>query len=164
MTDSYFTLRNNASLSYEPPSDPQSGNLWVEASTMRMYVYDPTNLADGGTGWIGITSSQNTGSICYVGDRAPRLTDIYENLDNIYPYVPDQQLDPLPGTMWFDTYNKVLKIWYVDSSQEGSWVGITTSHYLSEAVSAKVTTLNSSVDELTQKVNALKAALEDANA
>jgi hypothetical protein len=162
MADSYYELRGNASLSYEPPEAPVSGHLWVEASSMRMYVFDPSNLADGGTGWIGITSSQNTGSICYVGDRAPRLTDIYENLDSVYPNVSDQELDPLPGTMWFDTYNKVLKIWYVDSSRVGSWVGITTSHYLSEAVSAKVTTLNSSVDELTQKVNALKNALDAA--
>jgi len=162
MADSYYELRGNATLSFEPPVEPQAGFLWVESSSMRMYVFDPNNLADGGTGWIGITSSQNTGSICYVGDRAPRLTDIYENLDSVYPGQSDAELDPLPGTMWFDTYNKVLKIWYVDSSKEGSWIGITTSHYLSEAVSAKVTSLNSTVDELTQKVDALKNALEAA--
>lgn len=161
MTTSYYNLRGNATLSFDPPTNAEAGWLWVEASTMKMYVYDPNNLGDPSKSeWVGITSSQNTGSITYVGDRAPLLSDIYENIDTIYPGVTDQDLDPLPGTMWFDTANKILKIWYVDGNQEGSWIGITTSHFISESVSARVTNLDSNVSSLSAQVETLQAKLD----
>lgn len=162
MTDSYYTLRGNAHLGFDPPDNPESGHLWVEASTMKMYVYDPNNLGNPAKSeWVGITSSQNTGSITYVGDRAPLLSDIYENLDALYPgiNISDDKLDPLPGTLWFDTYNKVLKIWYVDSDKNGQWIGITTSHYMSEAVSAKVNSLLQQVELLENEVEDLTERL-----
>lgn len=162
MTDSYFTLRGNAHLGVEPPSDPVSGSLWVDAASMRMYVYDPNNLTDPDKPvWVGITSSQNTGSIVYVGDRQPNLSDVYENLDQIYPNVNDQTLDPLPGTLWFDTENQVLKIWFVDGDANGNWIGITTSHFLNEAVNARVTVLNNNVSDLEATLEALQQQLDN---
>jgi hypothetical protein len=162
MTDSYFTLRGNAHLGVEPPENPEAGWLWVDAATMRMFVYDPNNLNDPNQpAWVGITSSQNTGSIVYVGERQPNLSDIYENIDQIYPDVNDQVLDPLPGTLWFDTGNQVLKIWYVDGDKNGSWIGITTSHFLNEAVNARVTVLTDNVTDLEAKLDALKEQLDN---
>ena len=161
MSDSYFTLRGNASLYSTPPENPEAGWLWVDTATMMMFVYDPNNLQDPDkTVWVGITSSKNTGSIVYVGDRQPNLSDIYENIDQVYPEVNDQVLDPLPGTLWFDTANQVLKIWFVDGAKNGSWIGITTSHFLSEAVNARVTTLNSNVADLENTLAALKEQLD----
>ena len=162
MTTSYSELRGNATLSANPPENPEAGWLWVDTSTMRMFCYDPNNLQDPDKPvWVGITSSQNTGSIVYVGDRQPNLSDIYENIDQVYPNVNDQTLDPLPGTLWFDTSNQVLKIWFVDGAQNGSWIGITTSHFLSEAVNARVTTLNSNVADLENTLAALQEQLDN---
>ena len=80
-------LRNEVIFSDVQPSDDgrENGDLWVNALTLTMYAWDdnPKDESDPASdpiGWVGITSSQNQGSIVYVGDEQPTLVDVYPNL------------------------------------------------------------------------------------
>lgn len=169
-------LRNNAILR---PTEPDvnsnlrvEGELWVNSQTLSMYVFSFDMDGNGTRGWIGVTSGQNNGSIIYSGDNPPTLAEIYPNLDN---YNIDFPLDPLPGTCWYDTKNQLLKIYYVTANAapvdepglddpefdpySGSWISVTTSHYLTEATRSLVNDLQVQVDTLTEQVAILEQQL-----
>jgi len=163
-------LRNNAILSPNAP-DPESalrvpGELWVNSDNLTMYVFTDDLDGDGTPGWIGVTSGQNTGSIIYSGDSAPTLNDIYPNLEQYADNIP---LDPLPGTVWYDTLNNMLKVYYVQpnavndpDSQDaytGQWVSVTTSHYLTQATASLINDLQTQVDTLTDTVAQLESII-----
>ncbi len=156
-------IRNNAILSDQQPSNEgrETGDLWVHAKTLNMYAYDG-NLGEDGNpvGWVGVTSSQNQGSIVYVSDDRPILNDVYPNLGSIGldPGDLGASVNPLPGTLWFDTLNHTLKLWYVDGSKsnEGEWVSVTSAHYLTQAVNSEISVLRTTVANLQAEVDALK--------
>ena len=144
-----------------------------------MYVFTDDLDSQGTPGWIGVTSGQNNGTIIYSGDTPPTLSDVYPNL---LQYNVDFPLDPLPGTVWFDTSSNSLKIWYVlpsaprdtdengdpvdpaDGWEEyaGSWVSVTTSHYLTEATSSLISDLQDQVVQLTSQVDQLEQIINGA--
>ena len=155
-------LRNNVILSdQQPVDDLETGDLWVHARTLNMYDYDG-NLTDKGlpVGWVGVTSSQNQGSIVYVSDDRPILSDVYPNLGSIGldPIDLGDTVNPLPGTLWFDTLNHTLKLWYVDGnkSNDGEWVSVTSAHYLTQAVNSEISVLRTTVANLQAEVDQLK--------
>ncbi len=174
-------LRNNAIIRPIEP-DVESplrveGELWVNSVTLSMYVFSFDMDGAGTKGWIGVTSGQNNGSIIYSGDTPPTLAEIYPNLDN-YNLTGDIPIDPLPGTVWYDTKNQMLKIYYVtantapvdDTDNTGSdplpidyytasWVSVTTSHYLEESTASMVNDLQIQVDDLTATVAQLESII-----
>ena len=163
-------LRNNALLSPNAP-DPLNpsrvpGELWVNSDNLTLYVFSNDMDGDGTKGWIGVTSGQNTGSIIYSGDTPPTLNDIYPNLEQYSTTIP---LDPLPGTVWYDTNNSMLKVYYVQTNPvndpdvqdayTGQWVSVTTAHYLTEATASKINDLQTQVDTLTDTVAQLESII-----
>lgn len=158
-------LRNEVIFSPSQPSDDgrENGDLWVNARTLTMYAYDanpndPSDPDGPAVGWVGITSSQNQGSIVYVGDTQPILTDVYPNLVGFDPIDLTGDLNPLPGTLWFDSANHVLKLWYVDGQTDnsGEWVSVTSAHYLTQAVNQEIAVLRGTVANLQAEVDSLK--------
>ena len=158
-------LRNEVIFSPSQPSDDgrENGDLWVNARTLTMYAYDatpnePSDPDSPAVGWVGITSSQNQGSIVYVGDTQPILTDVYPNLVGFDPIDLKGDLNPLPGTLWFDSANHVLKLWYVDGQTDnsGEWVSVTSAHYLTQAVNQEIAVLRGTVANLQAEVDSLK--------
>lgn len=155
-------LRNNVILSdQQPVDDLETGDLWVHARTLNMYAYDGNLTAEGlPVGWVGVTSSQNQGSIVYVSDDRPILSDVYPNLGSIGldPIDLGDTVNPLPGTLWFDTLNHTLKLWYVDGnkSNDGEWVSVTSAHYLTQAVNSEISVLRTTVANLQAEVDQLK--------
>lgn len=149
------------------------GELWVDSRTLTMFVFSDDIDSEGTPGWIGVTSGQNVGSIIFSGDDPPTLADVYPNLSQ---YPVDIPLDPLPGTVWFDTSSNSLKVYYVqpsgprDLDSDGnpvdpddeweaytaSWISVTTSHYLTEATADLVTDLQDQVVSLTSQVAQLE--------
>lgn len=145
-----------------------------------MYVFTDDLDSQGTPGWIGVTSGQNNGTIIYSGDTPPTLADVYPN---ILQYNVDFPLDPLPGTVWFDTSDNSLKIWYVLPSgprdmdengdpvdpadgwteYSGSWVSVTTSHYLTEATASMIDDLQDQVTQLTSQVGQLEQIISGAS-
>ena len=154
-------LLNQVIFDSSQPSDEgrENGDLWVNSNTLNMYAYD-SNLGEDGeaVGWVGVTSSQNQGSIVYVGDDAPILGDIYPNLLEYDPIDLTGQVNPLPGTLWFDSLNHSLKIYYVDgqTSNDGEWVAVTSAHYLTQAVAKEISALRATVANLQQEIEDLK--------
>lgn len=158
-------LRNEVIFSdVQPSSDGrENGDLWVNALTLTMYAWDdnPQDEKDPASepvGWVGITSSQNQGSIVYVGDTQPILTDVYPNLVGLDPIDLTEDLNPLPGTLWFDSLNHCLKLWYVDGQTDnaGEWVAVTSAHYLTQAVNKEISVLRGTVASLQAEVESLK--------
>jgi len=171
-------LRNNAILRPEAP-DVNSplrvvGELWVNTTNLTMYVFSDDIDGAGTPGWIGVTSGQNTGSIIYTSDTPPTLAEVYPNLES---YNIDFPLDPLPGTVWYDTKNNLLKIYYVTPNQDanpddpddpdappvdaynGVWVSVTTSHFLTQATADLINSLQTQVDDLTATVAQLESII-----
>ena len=165
-------LRNTVLLRPQEP-DPTNplrvpGELWVDSEHLTMYVFSP-DIGGGVDGaanpaWVGVTSGQNNGSIIYSSDTAPTLNDVYPNLpENDFP------LDPLPGTVWYDTTNNMLKIYYVtpngdseDTNSDaytGYWISVTTSHYLTEATASLINELQLQVNSLTDTVANLETII-----
>lgn len=138
----------------------ENGDLWVNASTLNIYAWDANPDDDGVTpiGWVGITSSQNQGSIVYIGDSAPILGDIYPNLVGYDPIDLGGQVNPLPGTLWFDSLNHALKIYYVDgqTANDGEWVAVTSAHYMTQSVAKEIGVLRATVANLQLEIDALK--------
>jgi len=175
MTDSNQTtpgvteLRNNALMSPQMPDVNSSlrtdGELWVNTTNLTLFVFSTGLNTNGDKGWVGVTSGLNTGSIIYSGPFAPTMEEVYPNLKDTN--IP---LDPLPGTAWFDTSSNQLKIYWVtpattpvtdDDGQvvdpyNGSWVSVTTAHYLTQATSSLVSDLQQQVDDLTTTITALE--------
>lgn len=171
-------LRNNAIIRPIAPDVNSNlrieGELWVNSVTLSMYVFSFDMDGEGTKGWIGVTSGQNNGSIIYSGDDPPTLSDVYPNLEN-YNLTTDIQIDPLPGTVWYDTKNQMLKIYYVTANTTpteeelgdddpinyytGNWVSVTTSHYLTEATASLVNDLQTQVDDLTATVAQLESII-----
>lgn len=172
-------IRNHVVLSETPPDRiptpdaesadraPVDGDLWVDSNLFVIYAYDsnevtvPVTNSDGTvisgtTGWVGVTDKSNTGSIVYFRDTAPGLLEIYPALNNL----PDDAISPgpldvspLPGTMWYDTKNLLLKIYLVsEANSDGSWVSVTSAHYMTQAV-------QKGLEEMDTKVTALEAQL-----
>ena len=141
-----------------PDTGRENGDLWVNATTLNMYAWDDNIGEDGDPiGWIGITSSQNQGSIVYIGDNAPILNDIYPNLVGYDPIDLGNRVNPLPGTLWFDSANHALKIWYVDgqTNNDGEWVAITSAHYMTQSVAKEISVLRATVANLQTEIDAL---------
>jgi hypothetical protein len=172
-------LRNNAIIRpIEPDVDSSlriEGELWVNSVTLSMYVFSFDMDGEGTKGWIGVTSGQNNGSIIYSGDNPPTLAEVYPNLQN-YNLTGDIQIDPLPGTVWYDTKNQMLKIYYVTANTApteeelgigdepinyytANWVSVTTSHYLTEATASLVNDLTTQVADLTATVAQLESII-----
>lgn len=169
-------LRNTAIVQeFEPlVSSPsrQDGELWVHSRTLQLYVFSSDMDGEGTRGWIGVTSGQNTGSIVYTGDTPPTLSTIFENLDGYN--IGNIPLDPLPGTLWFDTGSNQLKIWYafttnafdenaqndsigtLQQAYSGQWVSATTAHYLTQATQDIITDLQNQVTTLTEQITQLE--------
>ena len=167
MANASINLYNEALLQdYIPPvDDPRRapGELWVNSETLQLYVFNDDLANDGSMvpGWVGVTTAQNQGSIVYSGEEPPMLDDVYENLN-----VGAVALDPLPGTLWFDTKINHLKIWYVVATGDdadpyrGSWVSVTVAHYLTEAMQGEVNELQAKVTELENQVDELQAIID----
>ena len=170
-------LRNTVLLSpNQPPVDGAlrvEGELWVDADSLQMYVFSFDIDGESTPGWIGVTSGQNHGSIIYSGPTPPTLANVYPNL---LDGDVDISLDPLPGTVWYDTTQNMLKIYWVvpgaapvddgdpttptpTDAYNASWVSVTTSHYLTEATASLVTSLQLKVTELEQTVTDLDAII-----
>jgi len=166
-------LRNTVLLSpNQPPVDGAlrvEGELWVDADSLQMYVFSFDIDSQGTPGWIGVTSGQNHGSIIYSGPTPPQLS-------NVYPILLENNteiaLDPLPGTVWYDTTQNMLKIYWVvpgaapvddgdpttpipADAYNASWVSVTTAHYLTEATASLISSLQLKVNELEQTVSDL---------
>lgn len=174
-------LRNTAKLQENPPNPDsvlrEDGELWVNSVTLQMYVFNSDIDGAGNGGWVGITSGQNAGSIIYTGDNPPTIGQIYENLGSSID--PNSDLDPLPGTCWYDTSTNMLKIWYVyanvsnelpddsgggtgdgnDNAYTGQWVSVTTAHYLTQATQDKLDTMEATILSLTSQIEDLEAAV-----
>lgn len=150
------------------------GDMWVDSSMFVIYAYDSTRITPpitnpdgtvtpGASGWIGVTDKSNTGSIVYFRDTAPTLLEIYPSLANLPDGVDGVlggetlNISPLPGTMWYDTVNLLLKIFLVgEANTEGSWVSVTSAHYMTQAIQAglenmevKIAALESQLDAIT---------------
>ena len=103
-----------------------------------MYVYDETVTSDGTVpgSWIGVTDRSKKGSIVYFQDTAPTLTEMYPALGD-YMNQNSIATDPLPGTMWFDTVNQMLKLWIPNQQGlDGAWIAVTSAHLLTQTVQA----------------------------
>lgn len=177
-------LRNSVVLSEDPPNsilDPGSdetrglrdGDLWVNSTDFTLNVFDsaqvvPPSVDDDGNpvpgmdGWIGVTDRTQTGSIVYFSADQPDLLDMYPALK----YLPDgsplsgENLDisPLPGTMWYDTTNLLLKIFLVSSANtDGAWVSVTSAHYMTQAVQAGLEEMEKKVTDLEAQLNSLQS-------
>ena len=178
-------LRNSVVLSVDPPesiSDPGSadplpraprdGDLWVNSTNFTLNVFDSSQVTEspgsnpdgtpigGMNGWIGVTDRTQTGSIVYFSDNEPDLLDMYPALK----YLPDGSplsgqvfdISPLPGTMWYDTTNLLLKIFLVSSaSTDGAWVSVTSAHYMTQAVQSGLSIMESRVALLEAQINSL---------
>lgn len=163
-------LKNQVILSYDPPEkdsipmadgnyrDPQSGDLWVEGKNFVMYVYDE-NIPSGGTlsgSWIGVTDRSKKGSIVYFQDQAPTLIEMYPALGNYVNQDPDNQIatDPLPGTMWYDTANMMLKLWIPQAQGlNGSWIAVTSAHMLTQTVQSGLESLELRIKAIEDGIN-----------
>jgi len=166
-------LRNHVVLSETPPTtiivdatdpddivtrDPIDGDLWVNSTNYTMNVFD-SNEANGPTvGWIGVTDRSQTGSIVYFSDNAPDLLDMYPALSYLPDGTPITNIDvsPLPGTMWYETTNMLLKIYLVSSANSsGSWVSVTSAHYMTQAVQRGLEDMDTRVAALEAQLDAL---------
>lgn len=156
-------LRNQATLAEDAPESfpladgntrgPQSGDLWVDGKNFVMYVYNES-VDSGGTlsgSWIGVTDKSKKGSIVYFQDLAPTLTDMYPALGE---YVDQNSIatDPLPGTMWYDTANMMLKLWIPNAQGlNGAWIAVTSAHLLTQ-------TVQSGLESMEDRIEALEAS------
>jgi hypothetical protein len=169
-------LRNTALVQeFEPVVSSPSridGELWVHSKTLQLYVFSTDMDGQGTKGWIGVTSGQNTGSIVYTGDTPPTIATIFENLDGYN--LGNIPLDPLPGTLWFDTGSNQLKIWYafttnafdenaqndaigtLQQAYNGQWVSATSAHYLTDATQDIINNLQTQVASLTEQIDQLE--------
>ena len=140
----------------------EDGGLWVNSDTLQMYVFSSDIDSNGTPGWIGVTSGQNQGSIIYTGPNPPTLKEVYPQIVE----TDDFPLDPLPGTVWYDTDKNLLKIWYVTPNvgnpddpdvdpYTGQWVSVTTSHYLTQATADLITDLQAQIKDLEEQINIL---------
>ena len=174
-------LRNSVVLSEDPPESflndddtsrpPRDGDLWVNSTNFTLNVFDSSQVTEspgsvdgtpigGMNGWIGVTDRTQTGSIVYFSDNEPDLLDMYPALK----YLPDGSplsgqvfdISPLPGTMWYDTTNLLLKIFLVSSaSTDGAWVSVTSAHYMTQAVQSGLSIMESRVALLEAQINSL---------
>ena len=155
-------LRNQAVLDTVPPTEfkladgtprpPQSGDLWVDGQNFVMYVFDEDVAAGDGAlpgSWIGVTDRSKKGSIVYFQDTAPTLYEMYPALGG---YITANQIetDPLPGTMWFDTVNMMLKLWIPNAQGlNGAWIAVTSAHLLTQ-------TVQSGLEDMELRIKALE--------
>jgi len=153
--------------------DPEDGDMWVDSGLFVIYAYDSTRITPpttnpdvtikpGTTGWIGVTDKSNTGSIVYFRDTAPTLLEIYPSLQNLPDGVGGVtggeilDISPLPGTMWYDTVNLLLKIFLVgESNTEGSWVSVTSAHYMTQAIQRGLENMDVKVTALENQLAAI---------
>ena len=177
-------LRNSVVLSEDPPEsildpgsddlvgrEPRDGDLWVNSTDFTLNVFDSSQVTDspvdangepigGMDGWIGVTDRTQSGSIVYFSDNQPDLLDMYPALK----YLPDGSplsgkvdISPLPGTMWYDTTNLLLKIFLVSSANsDGAWVSVTSAHYMTQAVQSGLTQMEVRVAALESQLNSLE--------
>ena len=175
-------LRNHVVLAPEQPTiiedpaldsgqrPPADGDLWVDSNYFVIYVYDSKEGTPEEGGWVGVTDKSNTGSIVYFSDKEPDLTDIYPALNNLPDGIDGIQdnaedgggnsgtldISPLPGTMWYDTTNKLLKIYLVGVSWgAGSWVSVTSAHYMTQAIQDGLTSMDTRVAALEAQVDTI---------
>ena len=179
-------LRNGVVLSDSPPTsildeqsddsssrDLRDGDLWVNSTDFTLNVFDSSQVTEspglgpdgitpigGMDGWIGVTDRTQTGSIVYFSDNEPDLLDMYPALK----YLPDGSplsgetvdISPLPGTMWYDTTNLLLKIFLVSSARTaGAWVSVTSAHYMTQAVQTGLSDMEDRVSTLEAQINSL---------
>ena len=175
-------LRNSVVLSENPPESflddddqsraPRDGDLWVNSTNFTLNVYDSSQVtpspgvdADGNpiggmNGWIGVTDRTQTGSIVYFSDNEPDLLDMYPALNYLPDGSPlsgeDIDISPLPGTMWYDTTNLLLKIFLVSAANvDGAWVSVTSAHYMTQAVQSGLSSMENTVAVLEAQINSL---------
>lgn len=160
--------------------EPRDGDLWVNSTDFTLNVFDSSRVTDppvdangdpqldadgnplgGMDGWIGVTDRTQSGSIVYFSDNQPDLLDMYPALK----YLPDGSplsgenidISPLPGTMWYDTTNLLLKIFLVSSANsDGAWVSVTSAHYMTQAVQSGLTQMEGRVAALESQLNSLE--------
>ena len=165
-------LRNHVVLAAEPPTDypdsnnpgatrsPIDGDLWVDSNYFVINVFDSNEIAGPTAGWVGVTDKTQTGSIVFFRDTMPDLTDIYPALNNLPKDSPLDSLDisPLPGTLWYDTANMLLKIFMPNAGTPSndlsadSWVAVTSAHYMTQAIQRGLEAMDTKVTALEEQV------------
>jgi len=114
--DSYVQDAVPAALTYEQP-----GKIWNDTDDLRDYFWD----ANVGT-WVSFTKSGPAGP---PGDFGPpgRMI-ISDSPPTEYPAVDTNTARPLEsGDLWFDSYNVLMYVYYVDNNGPGQWVSVTQS-------------------------------------
>ena len=121
-----------------PPSTATNGDLWIEATTYYLYVFDET-VANSGR-WIGVTNNGGDNTTVHMGS-VPPSGGVQE------------------GQMWFDTEQGDLRVLYSDplSSQ---WVTITSNGQSSGTASNLIKILEQEIDGLSAQIEALKEQIE----
>ena len=111
--DSYVQDSPPATLPYE-----QSGKIWNDTENIRNYFWDKSV----GT-WVSYTTTGPSGP---QGDFGPPGKMIVsDSPPTEYPAVGTNQSRPLEsGDLWFDSYNVLMYVFYVDNVGPGQWVSV----------------------------------------
>ena len=106
-----------------PPTLPyeQKGKIWNDTDSLRDYFWDPV-----GNAWVSFAKSGPAGPQGKFGP--PGKVIISDSPPTEYPAVGDNTARSLEsGDQWFDSYNVLLYVYYVDNYGPGQWVSVTTT-------------------------------------
>lgn len=118
-----------------PPSTANNGDLWIEAATYFLHVFDNT-VANSTGRWIGITNNGGDNTMVHL-DVAPPTGNVQA------------------GQMWFDTEVGDLRVLYTDPDSS-QWVTITSNGQSLGVTSNIIRILEGQIDEMAEKLNALE--------
>ena len=106
-----------------PPTLPyeQKGKIWNDTDSLRDYFWDPV-----GNAWVSFAKSGPAGPQGKFGP--PGKVIISDSPPTEYPAVGDNTARSLEsGDQWFDSYNVLLYVYYVDNYGPGQWVSVTNT-------------------------------------
>ena len=109
--DAYVQDSTPTALTHE-----QSGKIWNDTDDLKDYFWDGTNKT-----WVSFSKSGPEGP---PGDFGPPGKVIVSDAaPTKYPAVGDnKERDLESGDLWFDSYNVLMFVYYVDSVGPGQWV------------------------------------------
>ena len=114
--DAYVQDNTPATLPYEQP-----GKVWYDTKDLRNYFWEPTIGI-----WVSFSESGPPGPPGEFGP--PGKVIISDSPPTEYPAAGEYQARPLEsGDQWFDSYNVILYVYYVDNHGPGQWVSVTNT-------------------------------------
>ena len=114
-SDSYIQDNPPPAITYQQP-----GKIWNDTRNLLNYFWDPNVNT-----WVSFTQAGAQGP---PGDFGPPGKVIVSDSPPVeYPSVGSNAARPLEnGDQWFDSYNVLLYIYYIDNAGPGQWVAIST--------------------------------------